>query len=347
MSKRQLRWGLLSTARINQMLIPHFRSVAGCELLAVGSSSQPKAEEYSRKWAIPRAYGSYDALLADPDVDAVYISLPNIYHAEWAVRCAEAGKHILCEKPLALTVEEVDRMAEAARRNRVVLQEAAMYRFHPQTPEVRELVRQGAIGDLRLIRGVFHISIPIEESDIRFSFDSQHGGGSLWDLGLYPVSFARVMAGAEPVEVFGWQDQGGTQVDLTFAGLMRFPGGILAQISSSFQILAQWEVELIGTKGIIHVDTPYLAQRKTGSARVRIFRDDPSVEQMFGDSREHLQIETLAYDRIDPYGYEVEGMAATILDGHSPAIPLEESRANVAALVALHRSARENRPVRP
>jgi predicted dehydrogenase len=346
MTERRLRWGLLSTARINQMLIPHFRSANGCELLAVGSSSQLKAEQYAHTWTIPRAYGSYEGLLADPDVDAVYISLPNIYHAEWTIRCARAGKHILCEKPLALSVEEVDRMADAARQNGVILQEAAMYRFHPQTLKVRELVRQGAIGDLRFIRGIFHISIPVDPGDIRFSFNSQQGGGSLWDLGLYPLGFARFITGAEPAEVFGCQEQGDEQVDLTFAGLLRFPAGVLAQISSSFQMLAQWEVELLGTQGIIHLDTPYLAQRKTGVSQVRIFRGDPTVRQMFGDSREDLHIETLTYDRIDPYGYEVEGMTAAILDGHSPVIPLEESRANVAALTALHRSARENRPIR-
>src|SRR5438876_2877923 len=149
MSQEWLRWGLISTARINERLIPVIRGSARCELVAVASNSgQQKAARYASEWNIPRAYGSYEALLADPEIDAVYISLPTALHTPWVVKSAEAGKHILCEKPLALTATEVDRMAEAAQRNGVVLQEAVMMRYHPQTLQLKERVAQGIIGEV-------------------------------------------------------------------------------------------------------------------------------------------------------------------------------------------------------
>jgi predicted dehydrogenase len=206
MSQRSVRWGLLSTARINERLIPVLRGSARSELLGVASSGGPeKAARYASEWNIPRAYGSYEALLADPEVDAVYISLPNALHRPWVVKTAEAGKHILCEKPLALTATDVDVMAEAARRNGVVLQEAVMMRYHPQTLHVQQRVAAGAIGEVRLIRGVFTFTLA-RPGDIRL--DPALGGGSIWDVGSYPVNFMRTMLRANPVEVHGWQISG-------------------------------------------------------------------------------------------------------------------------------------------
>jgi xylose dehydrogenase (NAD/NADP) len=177
MAQNPLRWGLISTARINERLIPAIRSSGRCQLLAVASNSgQEKAARYASEWSIPRAYGSYEALLADQDVDVVYISLPNALHAPWAVKAAQAGKHILCEKPLALTVVEVDRMADAAHANRVVLLEAVMMRYHPQTRELEKRLAEGAIGDVRLIRGLFTFTLA-RPGDIRL--DPALGGGSI------------------------------------------------------------------------------------------------------------------------------------------------------------------------
>src|SRR5947209_5043150 len=267
MAQRSVRWGLLSTARINERLIPVFQGSARCELLAVASQSgQEKAARYAAEWNIPRAYGSYEALLTDPEIDAVYISLPNAFHTPWVVKTAEAGKHILCEKPLALTATDVDAMAEAARRNGVVLQEAVMMRYHPQTLQLQQRMAEGAIGDVRLIRGIFTFTLA-RSGDIRF--DPVLGGGSIWDLGSYPVSFIRTMLRANPIEVHGWQNSGDSGVDLSFSGQMRFANGTMTQFFSSFQAVPQTSVELIGSAGTIHLDLPYL--NKVGiTSQVRI-----------------------------------------------------------------------------
>ena len=341
MSKEQVRWGLLSTARINERLIPSLRQAQRCELLAVASRNVERAQAYADKWDIPRAYGSYEDLLADPEIDVVYISLPNSDHAEWSIKCARAGKHILCEKPIALIPEDVERMTAAARENGVILQEAAMYRFHPQTHKVRELVAEGAIGELRFIQCNFGFTL-INDPDIRR--EPEKGGGVLWDIGSYPVSFARTMAGDNPVEVAGWQVQSEKGVDMDFGGQLRFAAGTLAQFTCSFQTLPHWEAQLIGSQGHIHLDLPW--QNQVGAtARVQMLRGGGAAGTTFGDSMEHLEAETLVYEDCDAYFCEVEAMAASILDGTPPTITPEDSCGNIATLVALYTSARENRVV--
>src|SRR2546423_1783083 len=304
MPQRPVRWGLLSTARINERLIPVLQGSARCELLAVASKGgQEKATRYASEWNIPRAYGSYEALLADPEIDAVYLSLPNALHCPWAVKSAEAGKHILCEKPLALTATDVDRMAEAAQRNGVVLQEAVMMRYHPQTLQLQQRVAEGVIGEVRLIRGLFTFTLA-RQGDIRF--DPALGGGSIWDLGSYPVSFIRTMLRANPIEVHGWQMPIDGGVDLSFTGQMRFASGALTQFFSSFQAVPQTSVDLIGSAGTIHVDLPYL--NKVGvTSQVRICRtgENRSVGT-FGDASSPLEEETLTYENVNGYQYEVE-----------------------------------------
>lgn len=341
MPGQRIRWGLLSTARINERVIPAIRASERSELLAVASRSQEKADQYAREWQIPRAYGRYDDLLADPDVDVVYIPLPNSLHAEWSIKSAQAGKHILCEKPMALTPDEVDRMVDAARRHGVILQEAAMYRFHPHTLKVQEWAAQEAIGDLRVIRGTFGFTL-MHEGDVRL--DPDLGGGALWDVGSYPVSFARMLAGANPVEVVGWQVVSDTGVDLTFAGQMRFATGILAQFSCSFQTVPHWEAELIGSRGRIYLNHPW--QNRIGQpGQVRMQRGGGAQTVTFGDSTDHLQAETLTDEGSNAYIYEIESMVASMLDGKPTVISLEDSRGNVATLAALYTAAREKRVV--
>lgn len=336
----QVRWGLLSTARINERLIPAIRAAGRSELVGVASRDRAKAISYAEKWGISRAFGSYEAMLADPEIDAVYISLPNGYHCEWSVKAADAGKHVLCEKPLALTVEEVDRMADAARRNGVVLQEAAMYRYHPQTHKVKELVSQGAIGEVRVIQGIFSFTL-FNRPDVRL--DPEIGGGSLWDIGSYPVSFARTMLGANPVEVFAWQVTGDEGVDMTFTGQMRFAGGAVAQFMSSFQAVPRWQVEILGSNGRITLDQPY-TNVVDEPGHVTVLRGSSATHTTFGDSTAHLIHEELTLQG-NAYQYEIEAMAASILDGAPPTISLADSRNNVATLLALYQSARENRVV--
>ena len=178
----KLNWGLLSTARINRSVIPPIRLSKRSELIAVASRNLGTAEAYAKKWEIPRAFGSYETMLGDPEINAVYISLPNHLHAEWSVKSAAAGKHVLCEKPLALSTIEVDRIIEAAVKRRVVIAEAFMYKHHPQTLKVIELVKRQVIGDLLVVKGTFTFNL-IHPGDVRLY--PEMGGGSIWLIGNF------------------------------------------------------------------------------------------------------------------------------------------------------------------
>jgi predicted dehydrogenase len=321
-----LNWGLLSTARINRALIPPLQVSRRNKLLAVASRSQATADAYAREKKIPRAYGSYEALLADPEIDVIYNPLPNHLHAEWTIKAVQAGKHVLCEKPLALSVEEVDAIREAARKHGCVVAEAFMYRHHPQTLKVQEIVQSGSLGTLKLIRGSFTF-ILTRENDVRLK--PEWGGGSIWDVGCYPISYARTVVGAEPLEVFGWQVTGPSGIDETFVGQMRFDGGILAQFASSFVLPFQAVMEIVGSEGTLSIPHPF----KPGIAeKIYLTRGE--------------RIETITIKGIELYSGEVEDMADAILLGKPPRIPLEDSRANVAAIAAFLESARTGLPVR-
>src|ERR1051325_4538638 len=190
MTDKILNWGLLSTARINRALITPLRASKRNKLVAVGSRSQETAEAYAKEKKIERAYGSYDALLADPDIDVIYNPLPNHLHAEWTIKAMAAGKHVLCEKPLALSVDEVEAIKAAAQKYGRVVAEAFMYRHHPQTLKVQELVKSGSLGTLKLIRGSFSFVLT-HEGDVRLK--PEWGGGSIWDVGCYPISYTRTV----------------------------------------------------------------------------------------------------------------------------------------------------------
>ncbi len=341
MAGKKLRWGLMSTARINERLIVPMGASERSELVAVASRSKQTGDRYAEEWKIPRAHVGYDSLLADPEVDAVYISLPNSMHAEWCVKSAQQGKHVLCEKPMALSAEEADSIAEAARGNGVLVQEAAMYRYHEQTRQVCEWVANGEIGEIRVIQGFFGFTLD-QEGDIRFA--PSLGGGSLWDVGSYPVSFARTVIGADPVEVEAQQVLSDSGVDLTFAGQMRFPSGALAQIASSFQVTPYWNAAVIGSKGRILLDHPWL-NRIGETAHLTILREGEADGETFGDSAAGIE-ETITYEKPNAYRCELEAVEASVLDGGEPVISLADSRGNAATLAALLRSARENRPVR-
>jgi len=325
MNERVLRWGLLGTARINRALIPPLRASAGNRLLAVASRDPATAGAYAAEWGIGRAHGSYEALLADPEIDAVYVPLPNHLHAEWTIRAARAGKHVLCEKPLALSPAEVDAMEVAAREAGVVVAEAFMYRHHPQTLKVKALVDDGAIGVPRFLRGTFSFTLD-RPDDVRLR--PEWGGGCLWDVGCYPLSFARFVLGAEPVEVTGSQVLGPTGIDETFAAQIVFPGGVLAQIDAGFRSAFRTQVEIAGTRGTILVPQPW---RPEGQP-IRLVRGD--------------QAEDVAVGGPDRYLLEIEDLAECARTGRAPRVSLAESRGNVAAIVALLESARSGRTVR-
>jgi predicted dehydrogenase len=306
------------------MVIPPLRASAGNRLLAVASRDLARAGSYAKEWGIERAHGTYEDLLADPEIDAVYIPLPNHLHAEWTIRAARAGKHVLCEKPLALTVAEVDAMGAAARESGVVLAEAFMYRHHPQTLKVKQLVEGGAIGPVRFVRGTF--SFPLTRpDDVRLR--PEWGGGCLWDVGCYPLSFTRFALGREPVEVTGAQVLGPTGIDETFAGQLVFPGGVLAQLDAGFRSPLRTGIEIAGTEGTIVVRQPW---RPEGLPILLTRGSDTEEIAVAGEDR---------------YLLEIEDLADCVRTGREPRVSLAESRGNVAAIVALLESAREGRPV--
>ena len=344
MAEKKACWGLLSTARINERMIPALRSSERSELLAVASRSKERAQAYAKQWDIPHAYGTYEQMLADPAINVIYLPLPNHLHVEWVIKCAEAGKHVLCEKPIAITTEDVARMARAAEKNGVIIQEAAMMRFHPQTQYLRELVTKRVIGDICLIRGVFAFTLD-NPGDIRL--DTNMGGGSLWDLGSYCVSFARAVLQAEPVEVNAYQVSGGTGVDMSFSAQMRFPTNILVQFFSSFQSFAHIEADFLGTGGRIYADIPW-ANHIGASANVQVTRSGDTEEtSTFSDSVEGHTTDTKTYENMNAYQCEINSMVESVLNGAEPVISLADSWKNVATIVALHKSARTGKPVRP
>ena len=344
MAEQQACWGLLSTARINERLIPAIRASGRSELLAVASRSKERAQSYAKQWNIPHTYGTYEQMLADPAINVIYLSLPNHLHAEWAIKCAEAGKHVLCEKPITITTEEVTRMAQAAEKNGVIIQEAAMTRFHPQTQYLRELVAKRVIGDIRLIRGVFAFTLE-NPADIRL--DTNMGGGSLWDLGSYCVSFARTVLQTEPIEVSAYQVSGDTGVDMSFSAQMQFPTGTLVQFFSSFQSFAHIEADFLGTEGRIYADIPW-ANHIGASANVQVTRSGNAEEtSTFSDSMEGYMTDTKTYANMNAYQCEIDSMVESVLNGTEPVISLADSWKNVATIVALHESARTGKPVSP
>ena len=320
MSTKTLNWGLLSTARINRSVIPPLRALKRNDLLAVASRTQESADAYARNWKIPRAHSSYEALLADPEIDVIYNSLPNHLHAKWTIKAMQAGKHVLCEKPLTLSVEEVDAIAAAAQKYGRVVAEAFMYRHHAQTLKVQELVSSGTLGTLKLLRGSYSYVMKREEN---IRDDPAMGGGSIWDVGCYPISYMRTVIGAEPLEVFGWQLTASSGIDDTFVGQMRFEGDVYAQFDSSFVIPFHTFIEIIGSEATLLIPMPY----KPGlNEKIFLTRGDKT--------------ETVTVMGQELYLGEVEDMADAILLGNAPRISLDDSRANIAAIKALLASAR-------
>ncbi len=318
-----MRLGLLSTAHINRLLIPGAHASDRVELIAVASREQSKANAYAREWGIERAYGSYEALLEDPDVEAVYISLPNTMHIEWSIKALEAGKHVLCEKPMSRHATDVEQAFDAAERNGRLLTEAFMYRHNPQTKRLVELVAEGAIGELRVVRSAFSYSL-YDADNIRLRADVE--GGSLMDVGCYCVSGSRLLAG-EPESVFGQAYTGPTGTDWVFAGAMRFPGDVFAQFDCGTCLPERDELEAVGTEGSLFLDDPWHCR-------------NPLIEL-----RRDGEVERIELDPTDSYRLELENLSDAI-SGEAPLLlGREDAVAQARALEALHRSAESKMPV--
>jgi len=310
-------------------VIPALNRSRNGELRGLACRSEERVQSLAREHEIPLACGSYEELLGDPRIEAVYIPLPNHLHSEWTLRAIRAGKHVLCEKPLALNANEAQVMVQAARDKGVFLMEAFMFRFHPRSRRIKALVDQGAIGDPRLIRTAFCFRHP-DPTDARFR--PEMGGGALLDVGCYGVSLARWIFGAEPEMVQAWAEYGGSGVDLTMVGLLRFSGGRLAVVEASFTSALQQTFSIMGTEGAIELPhDAFIPWEKDALFRLRgVDEEEGKVEVIPG---------------VDQYQLMVEHFADAALGSGSLDFPPEESVNNMRVLDALAQAARESRPV--
>jgi len=308
-----VRWGLLSTARINEAILGGAQQSERTQVVAVASRDQGRADAYAREHGLERAHGSYEALLEDGDIDVVYNSLPNSMHVEWSVRALEAGKHVLCEKPMDRRVEAVERAFDTAERKGRLLMEAFMYRHHPQTHKAVELVRDGAIGELRQLRSLFSFTLG-DATDVRLQ--PELDGGALMDLGCYCISMQRVLAG-EPELVFGRQRLGGGGVDVGFVGILQFPGDVFGEFHCGFDLPEGNGLEAIGSLGKLLVRDP---------VRCR----DPHVE---------VNGVRVDVEDVDRYYLQVENFSAAVRGEAEPLLGRADALGQVRAIEALYRSA--------
>lgn len=328
MGENKVRWGLISTANINRRIIPAIRQAERGTLVAVASRRQDTAEAYARKWEIPQPFAGYDALLESDAVDAVYISLPNHMHVPMTLAALDAGKHVLCEKPFGLSVAEINQVIKKQQETGLAVAEAFMYRHHPQTKMVNDLIRDGRLGEVMSVRGAFHFRVS-DPANVRLV--PQWGGGCLWDVGIYPLSLAQFLFGGPPETVTGWQWEGPTGVDEHFVAHMTYSSGRIAQFSSSFSSPMHTEFEVVGTAGRLHMSRPFVGLDDPEHA-VTIFDPDNRAEQLLIPEK-HL------------YLGEIEDMHQAILSGVEPYVSLDETRNHIATIQALYRSASEKRPV--
>jgi xylose dehydrogenase (NAD/NADP) len=318
-----VKWGILSTADINRKLLPGADASPKVEVVAVASRDAARAADYARKWNIERAYGSYDELLADPDVEAVYNPLPNTMHTEWSIKALDAGKHVLCEKPISRHTADVEAAFDAAERNDRLLSEAFMYRHNPQTARLTQLVAEGAIGDLRLVRCAFSYSL-YDAENIRLRTDVE--GGALMDVGCYCVSGSRLLAG-EPESVSATAWFGDTGTDWVFTATMRFPGNVLGVFDCGTALQERDELEAIGSEGSLFLDDPWHCH-------------EPVIELRREGGTERIELEP-----VDSYRLELEDLSDAIRGEGTPLLGREDAVAQARALEALHESATTARPV--
>ena len=315
-----ISWGLLSTARVNLEILAAADSSDEAAVVAVASRDTARAEAYAREHGIERAYGSYEALLEDRGVDAVYISLPNSMHVEWTLRALQAGKHVLCEKPFSRRSDEVERAFDLADSEGLVLSEGFMWRHHPQTAKLAELVAEGAIGSLRLVRAGFSFPLAVVHGADDARFSPELDGGSLMDVGCYCVSAIRFVA-SEPERVQAEQVVGPSGVDVCFAATLRFAGGALAHFDCGFVLPFRDELEVVGSHGTLFVDDPWHA-------------DSPGIEL-----RRDGEVERIGVAAADAYRLELENVGAASRGEAPLLLGRADALGQARAIEALYRSA--------
>jgi predicted dehydrogenase len=320
-SSKRLRWGILGCARISRRgLIPGIKASETGTLAALASRDASTAAAWGREFGVGRTYGSYEELIADPGVDAVYVPLPNELHRTWVAAAADAGKHVLCEKPLALNAAEASGMVAHCASRGVVLMEAFMWRHQLRTSTLQAMVQGGSIGEVRLVRSSF--SFPIDPGDWRL--DPARGGGALWDVGCYGVNTARLFAGCEPDAVRSFARFGPTGVDLSLTAELRFPNGVLGQIDCSFEQPFRCAFEVVGSKGFIGVPDAYLPP--AGGSFARVVAD--------GTTRD------LSFEGVDQYALMVDAFGDAVQTGGRLGSPAEDGLAQMRVLDSVLAAAR-------
>lgn len=324
---RKLRFGVLGTAKIaREKVIPPMQRAARCEVVAIASRDFATAERTAAGLGIARAHGSYEALLADPEIEAIYIPLPNHLHVPWAIRAAEAGKHVLCEKPIGLNAAEAEALLAARDRTGVKVQEAFMVRTHPQWLRAREIVGSGRLGELHAIHGHFsyHLTDPTNVRNVK-----DWGGGGLLDVGCYPITTARFVTGAEPRKVAALIDRDPTMgIDRVGSILLDFPA-VQAIFTWATQLVSRQTMQFMGTRGRLEVEIPFNAPV-----------DRPCRLFVYDGTQAGLAVaETIELETCDQYGVMADAFAASILDGTLQPVPLEDSVSNMRVIDAVFRAA--------
>ena len=335
MNPGKVKWGVLGVAGIAvRKVIPGMQKGAWSEIAAIASRDARKAEDAAKSLGIPKAYGSYEELLADPEIEAIYNPLPNHLHVPWSIQAAEAGKHVLCEKPLSLSVDEAKTLLSVRDRTGVKIGEAFMVKTHPQWLRVHDLIQKGVVGNLRSIVGAFSY----------FNRDPQNvrnipewGGGGLMDIGCYPITTSRFIFGEEPVRVAGLIERDPDfQTDRLTSALMEFPSGH-SLFTCSTQLVAYQRMQFLGTKGRIEIKIPFNAP------------NDRPCELLIDDGRDVFGggIITETIPTCDQYTIQGDAFSMAIRDGADVPVPLEDAIANMAVIEAVFRSAERERWERP
>lgn len=317
---REVRWGIVSTARINRRIAPVIKASPITQLVGIASRQQSKAEQAAQQFGAQKAFASYEALLTFEDIDAVYISLPNSLHAEWIIRAAEAGKHVLCEKPLTSNFAEAIQAVRACENAGVLLMEAFMYRHHPQHTFVNELIKRGDIGDLSIITSRFSFFLP-PSNDIRWQ--GTLAGGALMDIGCYCINIARFLFNAEPTSAQAfWHYDETRDVDISTLAILQFPGNRFTSFTCSMLQQRSQQYEVIGTEGTISVPTAFVPGRQAPLVQLRT--RDCMTERIIRS--------------VDQYKLQIEHFSRCILDDTKLMYPAENGLANMEAIEMVRRA---------
>jgi predicted dehydrogenase len=327
----KIRWGIIGCAGIaKRAVIPGIQQSETGEVSAIASRGLEKAKQTAEELNIPTAYGSYEELLADPNIDGVYIPLPNHLHKEWAIRAAEAGKHVLCEKPLAINASEAEEMVEACEKAGVVFAEAFMYRYHPRYTMIQDIIKSGEIGELRGIHGNFTFNNSKDMGNVRYK--QEWGGGSLYDVGVYPISVARMLLDQEPqaATVHALFSEEHDNVDMMASGILEFDKGVALTFDCGMWAAFRNNLEILGTEGRIEVPSAFVVNQD----------ETDNIYVVTNDGRREVEV-----PRLNQYALQADALGRSIRTGEPLPFPATDAINNMKVLDACLTSAKERRRV--